>query len=276
MKPILFNNDETDLICDLLADRHDNLKDRLESEEECKLNGHQDTGRGDCANCDQFLPVEDNSDTANEFNLIERIQNKLFSGVHTIHTDADIVMHTGENYLDSLEVSSIRLNNVDYQTTGTGGGCTALTTKVGKVILMITDNAMIPNSIESEVSIGVYDGDELIEISENLDNGKDTVEYKKLQNILAWDGTTIKFKYITEEYLNKIIDNPDSILFRVEWIEGYDNTDLKIVSIDELNSDDWNMSAYHGDSWISEFARLKVGSCIDSYGDGHVKFTRIN
>ena len=79
MKPILFNNDETDLICDLLADRHDNLKDRLESEEECKLNGHQDTGRGDCANCDQFLPVEDNSDTANEFNLIERIQNKLFS-----------------------------------------------------------------------------------------------------------------------------------------------------------------------------------------------------
>ena len=258
MKSILLrlNDGEIDIILDLLENRSYLLSSKIEDFKEEKR--------------------EPKAEDIQEYQLINDIQDKIGLSIHTIYTDADIINKKGENYLDSLEVSSIRLNNVYYQTTGTGGGCTALTTKVGKVILMITDDAMIPDSIESEVSIGVYDGDELIEISENLDNGKDTVEYRKLQNILAWDGTTIKFKYITEEYLNKIIDNPDSILFRVEWIEGYDNTDPKIVSIDELNSDDWDMTNYHGDSWISEFARLKVGSCIDSYGDGHVKFTRID
>ena len=264
MKPILFNNDETDLICDLLADRHDNLKDRLESEEECKLNGHQDTGRGDCANCDQFLPVEDNSDTANEFNLIERIQNKLFSGVHTIHTDADIVMHTGENYLDSLTVECIRLNNVDYQTTGTGGNCTALTTQVDNFTIMITNECQIPNSLESEVVIGIYDNE--------------SCEGDSLNN-----NTVVKFKDINLELLTKLVKEPQSVLFRVEWIEGYGTTDPRTVSIDELTFDDinhesnqWNMDAYYGDNWISTFINIPVGNSSDCYADGHVKFTRIN
>tara|TARA_R100001244_G_scaffold132212_1_gene107531 strand:- start:8 stop:748 length:741 start_codon:yes stop_codon:yes gene_type:complete len=246
MKSILLrlNDGEIDLILDLLENRSYLLS--------CKIEGFGEEKR------------EPKAEDIQEYQLINDIQDKIGLTTHTIRIDADIINKKGENYLDSLEVSSIRLNNVDYQTTGTGGNCTALTTQVDNFTIMITNECQIPNSLESEVVIGIYDNE--------------SCEGDSLNN-----NTVVKFKDINLELLTKLVKEPQSVLFRVEWIEGYGTTDPRTVSIDELTFDDinhesnqWNMDAYYGDNWISTFINIPVGNSSDCYADGHVKFTRIN
>ena len=77
--------------------------------------------------------------------------------------------------------------------------------------------------------------------------------------------------------INKI--SPGKILFKVEWLSGYDKTDPKIISLQEMIEDheSWNLSAYIGDDWIDQLA--KTDESLNVYGPmgiEHIRYTRFH
>ena len=53
--------------------------------------------------------------------------------------------------------------------------------------------------------------------------------------------------------------------FRVEWKEGYPKIKPKIVSLEELKQDHWNLDAY-GENIIGDLADLNVNQSLDVVG----------
>ena len=53
--------------------------------------------------------------------------------------------------------------------------------------------------------------------------------------------------------------------FKVEWKEGYPKIKPKIVSLEELKQDHWNLDAY-GENIIGDLADLNVNQSLDVVG----------
>ncbi len=53
--------------------------------------------------------------------------------------------------------------------------------------------------------------------------------------------------------------------FKVEWKEGYPKIKPKIVSLEELKQDHWNLDAY-GENIIGNLADLNVNQSLDVVG----------
>jgi len=80
----------------------------------------------------------------------------------------------------------------------------------------------------------------------------------------------------THHAIKKVEDEMRTqIKFKVEWKEGYAETKHKIVSIDDLKQDHWNLDAYDGDT-IAILKSLKEGQSHDVIGiTDRVTFTKL-
>ena len=69
--------------------------------------------------------------------------------------------------------------------------------------------------------------------------------------------------------------------FKVEWLEGYDNVDSKICTMDDFVSEEFNLDSYWGDDGmiekLRELLKSKKGEKIQISGNGEsVIVTKIN